>query len=165
MFFNHFRLLYKQQLYIEFLKIPFSLCRSNVYIHNLNKRIWKKFPIISFLKRKTNINRYEHVLFDLFLSIPKKKNKIYVLRFLCMSICCLVAESCLILCDPMDCSSQGSSVHGITQTRILEWVAISFSRGSSGPKDWTCVSTLAGGFFTTEPLGSSYTHANIVICK
>ena len=42
-----------------------------------------------------------------------------------------VAQSCLTLCDPMDCSLPGSSVHGILQARILEWVAIPFSRGSS----------------------------------
>ena len=42
-----------------------------------------------------------------------------------------VAQSCPTLCDPMDCSLSGSSVHGILQARILEWVAISFSRGSS----------------------------------
>ena len=44
-----------------------------------------------------------------------------------------VTQSCLILCDPMDCSLPGSSVHGIFQARVLEWVAISFSRGSSWP--------------------------------
>ena len=42
-----------------------------------------------------------------------------------------VAQSCLTLCDPVDCSPPGSSVHGILQARILEWVVISFSRGSS----------------------------------
>ena len=46
-----------------------------------------------------------------------------------------VAQSCPTLCDPMDCSPPGSSVHGIFQARVLEWVAISFSRGSSQPKD------------------------------
>ena len=46
-----------------------------------------------------------------------------------------VAQSCLTLCDPMDCSPPGFSVHGILQARILEWVAISFSRGSSRPRD------------------------------
>ena len=51
----------------------------------------------------------------------------------------------------MDCSPPGSSVHGILQAKILEWVVISFSRGSSWPRDWTRVSCLAGGFFTTEP--------------
>ena len=54
----------------------------------------------------------------------------------------LVAQSCLTLCNPMDCSSPGSSVHRISQARILEWVAISFSRGSSWPTDWTRVSCI-----------------------
>ena len=49
----------------------------------------------------------------------------------------------------MDCSLPGFSVHGISQARILEWIAVSFSRGSSQAKDWTCVSW----FLTTEPLG------------
>ena len=53
-------------------------------------------------------------------------------------------------CDPIDYSPQGSSVHGISQARILEWVAISFSRGSSRPRDQNCISCLAGGFFTWE---------------
>ena len=51
-------------------------------------------------------------------------------------------------CDPTDCSPPGSSVHGISQVRILEWVAISFSRGSSRPRDWTWVSCPVGGFST-----------------
>ena len=59
-----------------------------------------------------------------------------------------VAQSCLTLCDPVDCSLPGSSAHGILHARILEWVAISFSRGSSRPKDWTCISCIADGFFT-----------------
>ena len=48
-----------------------------------------------------------------------------------------VAQSCPTLCDPMDCSPPGSSVHGVFQARILEWVAISFSRGSSQPRSPT----------------------------
>ena len=55
----------------------------------------------------------------------------------CVSVC---AQSCPTLCDPMDCSPSGSSVHGVFQETILEWVAISSSRGSSRPKDWTCIS-------------------------
>ena len=51
-----------------------------------------------------------------------------------------VAQLCPTLCDPMDCSLPGSSVHGIFQARIMEWVAISFSRGSSQPRDRTQVS-------------------------
>ena len=60
----------------------------------------------------------------------------------------LVAQSCQTLCDPMDDSPSGSSVHGILQARILEWVALPFSKGSSQPRDWTQVSCIAGGFFT-----------------
>ena len=59
----------------------------------------------------------------------------------------LNAMSFPTLSDPMDCSLSGSSVHGILQVRILEWVAISFSRGSSQYRDWTWVSCIAGRFF------------------
>ena len=53
------------------------------------------------------------------------------------------AKSHLTLCDPTDCSPPGSSVHGILQARILEWVAMPFSRGSSQPRDQTCVSYIS----------------------
>ena len=59
-----------------------------------------------------------------------------------------VAQSCPTLCNPMDCSPPGSSTHGILQTRILEWVAISFSRGSSQHRDRTQVSFIVGRLFT-----------------
>ena len=55
-----------------------------------------------------------------------------------------VAQSCPTLCDPLNCSVPGFSVHGIFQARILEWVAISLSRGSSQPRDWTRVSHIVG---------------------
>ena len=60
----------------------------------------------------------------------------------------LVAQLCLIVWDRVDCSPPRSSVHGILQARILEWVAISFSRGSSQPRGWNWVSCIAGGLFT-----------------
>ena len=65
----------------------------------------------------------------------------------CAAVRCLVAQSCLTLCDPMDCSPPGSSVHGILQARILEWVAFPFSRASSQLRNQTQVSRIAGGFF------------------
>ena len=65
-----------------------------------------------------------------------------------VNLMCLCAQSCLTPGDPLDCSPPGSSVHGILQARILEWVAISSSMGSSRPGDRTCVSCVAGGFFT-----------------
>ena len=58
-----------------------------------------------------------------------------------------VAQLCPILCDPVDCSLPGSSIQGIPQARILEWVAISFSRGSSQPRDRTQVSRIGGRRF------------------
>ena len=66
------------------------------------------------------------------------------------SCACLVTQSCLTLCDPLDYSLPGSSVHRISLARILKWVAISSFRGSSQPRDWThvsCVSCIAGRLF------------------
>ena len=60
----------------------------------------------------------------------------------------LVTQLYPTLCDPMDCSPPGSSVHGILQARILAWVAIQFLRGSSWPRSQTRVSRIAGRFFT-----------------
>ena len=71
-----------------------------------------------------------------------------------------VAQSCLTLCNPMDCSLQGSSVHGIFQARVLEWVAISFSRGSSQPGDGTHVSCIARRFL---PLSHQWSPRVIII--
>ena len=57
-------------------------------------------------------------------------------------------QSCPTLCDPMDCSLPGFSVHGIFQTIVLEWIAISFSKGSSQPRDQTWVSRIVDRRFT-----------------
>ena len=56
---------------------------------------------------------------------------------------CAISQHCPTLCNPVDCSPPGSSVHGILQTRTLEWVAIPFSRGSSQPRDQTCFSFIS----------------------
>ena len=74
---------------------------------------------------------------------------------MCMRAC-VCAQPCPTLCDPKDCGPPSSSVHGILQARILESVAIPFSKGSSQPKDQTCISSgscTAAGFFTAKPLG------------
>ena len=62
-------------------------------------------------------------------------------------VCVCVAQLCPTLCNPMDCSLPGSSVHGIFQARVLEWVAIPFLRISSQARDRTTVSCISGGFF------------------
>ena len=69
---------------------------------------------------------------------------------------CVHAQSCLTLCNSRDCGPPGSSVHGIFQARILEWVAISYCRESSWPRDWnciTCISCITANSSPTEPLG------------
>ena len=79
----------------------------------------------------------------------RSRGNAYVLSApISVSVC---AQSCPTLCNPIDCSLPGPSVHGLFQARILEWVVISYSRGSSRPRDRTQVSCLAGRFFTTEP--------------
>ena len=80
--------------------------------------------------------------------------------FLRLCVCCmLVAQSCPTLCDPMDCSPPGSSVCGILQARILEWIAMPSSKGSSQPRDWTQVSHIAGGLFTIWALWEDLTYS------
>ena len=73
---------------------------------------------------------------------------VQLIFFICSGVGVLVAQSCPTLCDPTNCSPSGSFIHGILQARILEWIAIPFSRGSSWAKDWTQVSCIVGRRFT-----------------
>ena len=98
-------------------------------------------------------------------------NSVYV----CVCVCarmhsrthvCSVTSSCLTLCDPKDYSPPGSSIHGILQARILEWVAMPVLRGSSNPRFWTCASCMpfiAGRFFTAELLGKPEIASALII--
>ena len=86
-------------------------------------------------------------------------SKVVVWSILC---CAKVTQSCLTLCNPLDCSLPGSSVHGNLQERILEWVAMPSSRGSSQPRDQTLVSFyswIADRFFTAEASGKPLVHS------
>ena len=76
------------------------------------------------------------------------EDTIQTLTFLCACVCAKLLQSCPTLCDLIDCSLPGSSVHGILQARILEWIAIPFSRRSSQPRDQTQDSHIADRFFT-----------------
>ena len=78
-------------------------------------------------------------------------------------VCAKLLHSCPALCDPMDCSPPGSSVHGVLQARILAWVPMPSSRRSSWLRDWTRVSSgscIPGGFFTAEPSGHPWSGNN-----
>ena len=97
----------------------------------------------------------------LFFKIWKKHEYIEHTTCVCVCVCvcvyvCVCAQSCLTLCDPIDCGLAGSSVHGIVQARILEWVAISYSRDlpEQGIKPMIPrASCIAGGLLTTAPPG------------
>ena len=113
------------------------------------------FKFKEFDFRAWHINSYNDILTPTVHGVAHNKSNMteklslyiwYSLNFVC--VCVLVAQSCPTLCDPMDCSPPGFSVHGILQARILEWVVISFSRGSSQPRDRTQVSRISGRFFT-----------------
>ena len=92
----------------------------------------------------------------------------YFMTYVCVHSKSL--QSWPTLCDPMDCSPPDSSVLGILQVRILEWIAISFSRRLSQPRERTCVSCsscTAGSFFTIELPGSlthTHTHIHTHVC-
>ena len=73
------------------------------------------------------------------------------------AVCCAVLSR-VQLCSPLDCGPPGSSVHGILQARVLEWVAMPSSRGSSPPRDRTSVSYIAGGFFTIWATREAYVY-------
>ena len=95
------------------------------------------------------------------LGRPRKSifvERLLVIYFMCTFVgkCwwwCLVSNHVQLFCNPMDCSPPGSSIKGISQSGILEWVAISFSRRSYQLRDQTLVSHIEGGFFTAEPPG------------
>ena len=91
----------------------------------------------------------------------------YIANWFSVYICvcvCMCVQSCLTLCDSVDCYLPGSSVHGISQARTLEWIAVSYSRGLSRPRDQSHISCLAGRFFTPEPLGKAiYTYVYIYV--
>ena len=86
-------------------------------------------------------------------SFPSAALCVCVCVYVCVCVCVRARACMLSLFSPVDCSPPSSSVQGVSQARILEWVAMSFSRGSSRPRDWTGISCTAGGFFTAESPG------------
>ena len=115
--------------------------RTLQYSTYRGKGVWQLILVPTNLKRRCTATNNGH--------FPETGSSVFFPSF--YSSFCSVVKSCPTLCDPMDCSPPGSSVHGIFQARVLEWVAISSSRGSSRPRDWTHVSCTVGGSFTAKP--------------
>ena len=98
--------------------------------------------------------------FSIFSSYPLFLTQMELYHTFC--VCVLVTQLCPTVCDLMDWSPPGSSVHGILQARILEWVAIPFSRGSSWPRGQTWISCTAGRFFTIWAIREAH-HALFIV--
>ena len=113
----------------------FSFVCSKAYLISSNRRV------LNSMLRATRLLHIRILLEDIVSSRLdwKKVKRVFV------------AQLCPTLCDPIDCSLLGSCVHGVLQARVLEWVAMPFSRGSSRLRDRPQVSNTAGRFFTTEP--------------
>ena len=122
------------------LPLPFTLENDSQNVAqkqlaNEKCRLWEgQFKPIMIIVRDTSLGLESP---QIFWSFPKKLSEVKV------------AQSCLTLCNPMGYSPPGSSVHEIFQARVLEWVAIPFSRGSSWPRDWIWISGIAGRYFTS----------------
>ena len=119
----------------------------------IGKQILWRLPVkISLEKELTKTNNASVQILLPYannLSIPQYLSTVIWYSCLCvhnMYVCVSVASASSVLCHPMDCSPPGCSVHGILQARILEGVAISFSKGYSQPRDQTLVSHIAGRF-------------------
>ena len=106
------------------------------YFHVIIFPIHITFNVLICFHKKVSL-----ILFSMKEFVIKKRTKT-------KRIVSEVAQSCPTLCDPMDCSLLGSSVHGIFQAIVLEWIAISFSSGSSWPRDRTWVSCIVDRHFT-----------------
>ena len=98
-----------------------TIAVRNYIVHPLHEKVWG-------------------IIFSLSVKATKRFQWLNYGHIGCYGMHGKLRQSCLTLCDSMDCSLPGSPVHGILQVRILEWVAMPSSRGSSRPRNWTCVS-------------------------
>ena len=121
-------------------QILYHLSHEEALLAIVNKLIWASCFLV-FLPMKCGwyLSHKEDIGFCKLLGMMTVHGTWSILNvWLCASVCLL----CLTLCDPMDCSLPGSSVHGIVWARLLEWLATSHSRGSSRPRDWDDVSCI-----------------------
>ena len=119
-----------QFLYIQIYLQIFPYCSSAVFL-KLNSDLMKWCSCLKPSSKKIKNKKIK----------PSSRSLLYY-------VCLLVAQSCLTICNTLDCSLPRSYIHVISQARILEWLAIPFSRGSSRSRDQTQVSCIAGRLFT-----------------
>ena len=132
------------------------MCFCLIFIHHHTYKYFKIFILWNVKKKKKNSLAFcllpPKTLYICIMYSPnlphQQKNPLNH-----SSVAVLVAQSCPTLWDPVTCSLPGSSVRGILQARILEWISIPFSRGYFWPKDWTQVSCTVGRFFTIWTTG------------
>jgi len=125
-----------------------TLFLKNQCLTTAKKSVW----LISFSKSSVQLSWYPQGMVP---ELPQRYQNPWMLKYKMvyyfhLTYACLpvyfkssCVQLCMTLCDSMDCSMPGSSVHGIFQARILGWVAISYSKGSSRPRDWTHVSCIS----------------------
>ena len=95
-----------------------------------------------------HVQIYVYYMYTQTYILYTRYNVLYIHIHICILKWSEIAQSCPTLCDPMDCSLPVSSVHGIFQAIVLAWIAISFSRGSSQPRDGTRISRIVDKCFT-----------------
>ena len=115
----------------------FRCCHLNLCSHFSPIKV-TLLKLITFAKLHNSWSSFQHSLLPWWWGMPTG---------MFYPVLCLVTQSCQTLCDPMDCSPPGSSVFGVLQARILEWVVIPFSKGSPQPRDGTQVSCMASRYF------------------
>ena len=131
---NYFKKTFQQR------KILTRDCINELY-QILKEEIWQFYT--SFSKNWRVGKTFQLTIYSQHYFETETRQRFYNITYEYTTVyycCCLVAKSWSTLCNPMDCSSPGFPVHWTSHLRILEWVAISFSRGSSWPRDQTCVS-------------------------
>ena len=127
-----------------------------------NEKYSALFPAVKQKSSNVGKNKWDHGVNRGYMGVCVQIRETLKSRERCVDLILHAKsfQSCQTIGDPMDCSPPGSSVHGILQARIIEWVAISFSRRSSQPRDRTCISYVSGigrqVHFHWSHLGSFY---------